>query len=86
MAVLVDGGAEPGEVVAHEALGGVGAFDDHGRQGLPRGSLEGCLPARVDVDHVEEGAEHTVDVGQSLGAGARPSFVEGKGQRLGARS
>ena len=67
------------------APAGVDAVDDHGGQGLTGGGLEGGLPAGVDLDQVEHGAEHAVDAGQPLGAGTRPGLVEGEGEGLDPR-
>ena len=56
--------------------------DDDRRERLAERGLDGVLPAVVDVDEVEQGAEHAVDVGQSLGAGPCVGCVERELERL----
>ena len=62
--------------------GGVGAVDHHCGERLAQGGLDRGLPTVVDLDEIEQCAEHTVDLGQSLRSGAGMSRVEGELQRL----
>ncbi len=59
--------------------------DDDGGQRIGDRSLEGSLPAAVDLDEVEEGADHPVDAGEPFGAGLRPRLVERQLERVGPR-
>jgi hypothetical protein len=64
--------------------GGVGALDDHGREGVAGSGLEGGFPARLDGNEVEKRAKDTLDGGEALSPTASAGLVERKGQRLGA--
>lgn len=61
-----------------------GVVHDHPGQRLTEGRLDRQFPTLVDLDEIEEGAEHTVDIGESLCAGPRMSSVERHLQRLDA--
>ncbi len=63
----------------------VDAVDHHRSERLTGRRLDGGLPAGVDVDEVEQGADDAADRGEALGAGARAGLVEGQAQGLGAR-
>ena len=65
---------------------GVASFDDDRRQCFTGRRFEGGFPTRVDLDDVEEGAEHAIDIRQPLGAGAGAGFVEGQRQSFGTRA
>ena len=56
---------------------------DDGYQRLPRRGLERRFPSVVDLDQIEEGAEHPVDTGEAGDTGARSGLLERKGQRIG---
>ena len=59
------------------------SVDDHGADRRARGRLDGPFPTAVDLDQIQEGAEHSLEVtddGSTTGAG---EFVEGPRQRLG---
>jgi len=67
------------------AASGVDATgDDHRSQGGTGGRLERRFPTVVDLDQVEERAEHAVDAGESLDARLGARVVEGEGKRVGA--
>ena len=67
-----------------QGLAGAGhAVDHHGGDGLAGRRLERRLPAVVDLDHLEQGADHAVDVGQALGA--RPGHGPRRGRGPGLR-
>ena len=53
-----------------------GVGDDDGGERLAERGLDGRLPAGVDAHEVEQRAEHAVDAGQPLGAGAGVGGVE----------
>ena len=56
---------------------------DHDRaERFAGGGLEGLLPPRVDLDQVQEGAEHAVEPREVLRAGTLARLVERQGQRL----
>ena len=55
---------------------GVAAVDHHRVSASPSAASTACLPAGVDLDEVEQRAEHAVDTGQPLGAGAGVGGVE----------
>ena len=59
------------------------AVDDDRAQRLAGAASKAGLPAVVDLDEVEQRAEHAVDAGQALGAGPGAGRVEGELQRLG---
>ena len=61
-----------------------GRRDDDRFKRLAERGLDRRLPARVDVDQVEQRAEHIFDAGEMLGAGTGPGALEGQVQRLGA--
>ena len=65
------------------ATSGVDAIDDDGGERLAGRGLDRGLPAGIDLDEVEQRADHAVDVGESLGAGAGARLVERERQRLG---
>ncbi len=48
----------------------------------PSAASTDCFPTLVDLDHVEQRAEHAVDAGQPLGSGAGVRGVERQLQRL----
>ena len=73
-------GVQVGQGLARPAAADV---DDHGGEGLAGGGLERRLPPGVDLDEVEQRAQHAVDAGEVLGAGPGPGGVEGEGQGLG---
>ena len=50
-----------------------------------RGSFERGFPTGVDVDEIEQRAEHSTHAAETLGAGCGTRFVKRQGQRLGAR-
>ena len=57
---------------------------DHDRfQGFAERGLDGRFPAGVDVDQVEQRAEHIFDAGEMFGTGAGPRTLEGEVERLG---
>ena len=62
-----------------------GAVDDDRVQRLAERGLDRRLPPVVDLDEVEQRAEHAVDIGEALGAGTGPGDVERQLQRLDAR-
>ena len=65
---------------------GVAAIGDHDRlQRLAERRLDRGFPAVVDLDQVEQRAEHAVDAGEVLGTGAGAGALERQVQRLGAR-
>lgn len=64
--------------------GRLGAVDNHGRTCVTDSGLEGGFPAHLDLDEVEQGAEHAVDRGEMLRAAASAGLIESKGQCLGA--
>ena len=66
------------------ATAGVGRVDDDREQRLAERGLDRRLPAVVDLDEVEQRAEHAVDAGEVLGAGAGAGDSEREVQRLGA--
>ena len=68
----------------HRAAGGVGIGHHDRRERFARGGPEGRLPTGLDLDQLEQRAHDAVEVGQSLGPGARARLVEREGQRLGA--
>ena len=75
-----------GPTLAESGQGGLGrlaARDHHGGHRGPHRRLEGVLPPGVDLDHVEQGADHAVDPGQQLGAGRTPGLVQGPLQGVG---
>ncbi len=63
--------------------GGHHAVDHHRGQRLAGGGLERGLPAGIDLDQVEQGAEHAVDGGQPLGPRRRAGLVQRERQRFG---
>ncbi len=65
--------AQPGQ----RGLGRLAARDHHGGHRGTGGRLEGVLPPRIDLHHVEQGADHAVHPGQQLGPGRPPRLVEG---------
>ena len=64
------------------ALCGFGTVDDDGGERLAERGLDRLLPTVVDLDQIEQGAEHTIDAGESLGTGTGVSGVERELQRL----
>jgi hypothetical protein len=70
----------PGGVGAAKCLQGpptgVGVVDHHRGQRFAEGSFHRRLPTRVDLDEIEQGAEHTLDVGETFGTGAGAGGVE----------
>ena len=62
-----------------------GVGDDHRGERLAQRGLDRGLPAGVDLDQVEQRAEHAVDAGQALGAGPGAGGVERQGEGLGPR-
>ena len=56
--------------------------DDDRGQRLAERRLDGGLPTGVDLDQIEQRAEHTVDAGEAFGAGAGPGSVERELERL----
>jgi hypothetical protein len=61
------------------------AAHHHRGEDRPERRLHRQLPAGIDLDHVEEGAERALDVPEALGAGAGACRVEGLAERLGPR-
>jgi hypothetical protein len=59
--------------------------DDDGGQRLAERRLDGWLPSGVDLDQVEQRAEHPVDTCESLGTGAGSCGVEREFERLDTR-
>ncbi len=59
--------------------------DDDRSQRLTKCRLDGRFPAGVDLDQIEQCAEHAVDAGKSFGAGSRPRGVERELERLHSR-
>ncbi len=59
-------------------------IDDHGVEGLTRRGLKGSLVALVNLDQVEQGSEHPVDLGQVGGTSSAPGLVESQGKGLDA--
>ena len=58
------------------ALGRLRAVDHDRCERFTERGLDGGLPTGVDLDQVEQGAEHTVDVGEPLGSGPSVSRIE----------
>ena len=74
-----DGTAGVGRLERFErSLRRLGVLDHDGGQGLAERRLDGLLPTLIDLDQVEEGAEHTVDAGEPFGAGTCVCGVEGE--------
>ncbi len=63
----------------------LGIGDDDGRQGVAQGDLDDRFPARIDIDELEQRAEHAVDPDQPFGTGTRSRLAERHLQRIGAR-
>jgi hypothetical protein len=63
-------------------LRGLRTVDHDGAERLAERGLDGLLPAGVDLDQIEQRAEHTVDVGEPFGAGAGVGGVERELQRF----
>jgi hypothetical protein len=61
---------------------GVGGGHDDGLQRLAQRSLHRRLPAVVDLDDVEQRAEHTVDAGEVLGTGTGTGALQCEVQRF----
>ena len=78
-----DGAARGGVAQGGESASGGGvAVDDHGGQCLAERGLDRLFPTLVDLDHVEQRAQHAFDAGQPLGSGAGMRGVERQLQRL----
>ncbi len=60
----------------------LGIRHDHGRQRFAERRLDRGLPPRIDLDQLEQRAEHAVDALQAFGAGTSPSSVERHLERL----
>ena len=79
-----------GEAARRERSEGVGRaggrVDDDGAQHVGRDRLDGAFPPGIDLDGVEQGAQHAADADQPLGACALAGLVERHGERLGPRS
>ena len=54
----------------------------HRGEGLAGGGLEGHFPARVDINGIEQGANHAIELAQPGRPGPRPGRVERSGQYL----
>ncbi len=64
--------------------GRAGAIDHHRAERFGGGGLERGLPARVDLDDVEQRAHDAVDLGEPFGPGGGPGLVEGELEGIGA--
>ena len=62
---------------------GIDTVDDDCTECLTRSSFECRLPSRIDVDEIEQGAQHPAHSGQTLGSRCGPSLIESQCQRLG---
>ncbi|CAB4775198.1 unannotated protein [freshwater metagenome] len=84
-------GAEGQDGAAHLAgtqslEGGASRVDvghHHCSERLARRCFEGCFPALVDLDQIEQRPNDAAHIAQSCGAGAGAGFVECHGQRVG---
>ena len=66
------------------ATAGLRRGNDDRVQGFAEGGLDGGLPAGVDVDEVEQRAEHAFHAGEVFGPGPSPGTFQGQVERLGA--
>ena len=64
-------------------VAGLGVGDEHGGERIAGGGLEGGLPALVDLDLVDQRAEHAGHLGEALRPGSVAGLVERERQRLG---
>jgi hypothetical protein len=76
-------GGVAGPQLGQGPAAGVDRGHHHRGDGLARRRLEGVLPPRVHLHHVEQRAHHTVDRGEPLGTGAGPGLVERQRERVG---
>ena len=60
------------------------AVDDDRIERIARGGFERRLPAGLDCDQIEQGAEHTFDLGQPGRTTAGSGLIEGEGKCLGS--
>ncbi len=86
---LADRQDQPGAAFAAKRLEGrargLAPVDDHGPDRRAGGRLHGALPAHVDLDEVEERAEHALQVADDRASARSGKLFERAAQRVGAR-